>query len=138
MITVNKDYMKLTKRLPLIPIKNEAHLREAGAILIELSGKDMTPGELDYFHVLSKLTGEYEDIHYPIEPMTPREAFTYILEESGLTRAQMGKIMGCRQNRVTEILNGTRELSKEQIVRLSNHFKVSANLFLPKLVKKAA
>jgi HTH-type transcriptional regulator / antitoxin HigA len=138
MITVDKDYIKLTKRLPLVIIKNDKHLREANAILVELSGKDMTSGEHDYFLVLCKLTGDYEKDIFPTERMTPIEALEYILEQSQLSRVQLGVIMGCRQSRVTEILNGSRELSKEQIARLSDHFKVSANLFLPVSKKKAA
>src|SRR5579872_142964 len=131
MITVEKDYVALTKRLPLISIRDNDHLREANALLGTLSGKNMTTGELDYFRVLSKLIDEYEHVHFPIEHITPIEALEYIMEESGLTRAEMGEIMGCRQNRVTEILSGVRELSKEHIARLSAHFQVSANLFLP-------
>src|ERR1700730_5564921 len=103
MIVVEKDYIKLTKRLPLVPIRNDAHLREAGAILIELSGKDMTAGERDYFRVLSNLVGTYEDKRFPIPAMTPVEAFQFLMEENGLSRAEMGKIIGCRANRVTEI-----------------------------------
>ena len=139
MIRVDKKYKELVSRFPLVPIENEAHLAKAHALLVELAAKKkMTRGESQYFDVLSKLTGEYEDIHYPIEPMTPREALGYILEQSGLSQGQMGEIMDCRQGRVSEILAGTRELSKEQIVRLSHHFKVSTDLFLLKSVKKAA
>jgi antitoxin component HigA of HigAB toxin-antitoxin module len=138
MIVAEKDYIKLTKRLPLISIRDDAHLREANAILIELSGKDMTTGERDYFRVLAKLTGEYEKDIFPSEPMTPVEVFQYLMEENSLTRAQMGEIIGCRANRVTEILNGNRELSKEHIGRLSARFKVSTDLFLPVVMKKAS
>ena len=139
MVKVDKKYKELVARLPLVPIENDAHLTKAHAILVQLAGKEkMTRGESQYFDVLSKLTGEYEDIHYPIKPVSPRDALGYILEQSGLSQGQMGEIMGCRQARVSEILAGTRELSKEQIVRLSHHFKVSTDLFLLKSVKKAA
>ncbi len=138
MITVGKDYIALTKRLPLISIRDDDHLRVANALLVMLSGKDMTTGERDYFRVLSKLTGEYEEGMFPGESMTPVEAFEYLMEENELTRVQMGEIMGCRPNRVSEILSGARELSKEQITRLSARFKVSANLFLAGAVKKKA
>ena len=98
----------------------------------------MTAGERDYFRVLGNLVGVYEDKRYPIKAITPLEAFEYLMEENGLSRVQMGEIIGSRANRVTEILNGNRELSKEQISRLSAHFKVSTDLFLPKLLKKAS
>ena len=58
------------------------------------------------------------------------EALASLLESSELTLAQMGKIMGCRAGRVTEILNGTKELSKDQIVRLCAYFKMSTDFFL--------
>jgi HTH-type transcriptional regulator / antitoxin HigA len=138
MITVDKDYVALTKRLPLIEIQNDKHLREANALLGKLSGKDMTRGERDYFRVLGKLASEYENKHFPIEPITPLEVFKYLMEENGLNQRQMAEILGCRPNRVSEILSSARELSKEQIVRLSNRFKVSTNLFLPVMLKKAS
>lgn len=139
MVTTTKDYDSLVTRLPLVPIESEAHLRQAHAISVELSGKEkMTRGESQYFDVLSKLIGDYEKNIFPVEPITPIEAIEYLMEESGLNQAQMGAIMGCRQGRVSEILAGTRELSKEHIAHLSARFKVSANLFLPKVWKKAS
>lgn len=138
MIFVGKDYGKLIARLPLVPIENDKHLAEAHSILVELSGKDMTRGELQYFDVLAKLTAAYEEGMFPGESMTPVEVFAYLIEESGLTQGEMGKIIGCRQGRVSEILTGTRELSKEQIARLCAHFKISANLFLSVAFKKAS
>jgi HTH-type transcriptional regulator/antitoxin HigA len=139
MIKVDKNYKKLVDRLPLVPIENDNHLAKAHGLLVELAAKKkITRGESQYFDVLSKLTGEYEDTHYPIKAVSPREALSYILEESGLSQGQMGEIMGCRQGRVSEILTGVRALSKEQIARLSTHFKVSTDLFLPKQVKIAS
>ena len=139
MVRVDKKYKELVDKFPLVPIENDAHLTKAHAILVELAGKEkMTRGESQYFDVLSKLTGEYDDVHYPIKPVSPRKALGYILEESGLSQGQMGEIMGCRQGRVSEILAGVRELSKEQIARLSAHFKVSTDLFMPKQVKIAS
>lgn len=139
MISVDKDYKKLVARLPLVPIENDKHLHVAHVIIVELAGKTkMTRGESQYFDVLSKLTGDYEKDIFPTEPMTPHEAFAYLLEQSGLSQGQMGRIIGCRQGRVSEIVAGVRELSKEQIARLSDHFKISANLFLSVSKIKAA
>jgi HTH-type transcriptional regulator/antitoxin HigA len=138
MITVKKDYVALTKRLPLVEIRNDKHLREANALLIELASKDMTKGESDYFHVLGKLTSEYERNMFPVEPITPIEAIEYLMEENELNQRQVAEILGCRQNRVSEILSGVRELSKGHITRLSTRFKVSANLFLPQKLKKTS
>jgi HTH-type transcriptional regulator/antitoxin HigA len=136
MVTTTKDYDSLVRRLPLVPIESDAHLRQAHAILVELSGKEkMTRGESQYFDVLSRLTGEYEKNIFSVEPITPIQAIEYLMEENDLNQAQIGVIMGCRQGRVSEILAGTRELSKEHIARLSARFKVSANLFLPALKK---
>jgi HTH-type transcriptional regulator / antitoxin HigA len=123
------------KQLPLIEIRNKSHLREANALLSNLSGKDMTPGERDYFRVLSKSVGAYEDKHFPIKQISSLEAFKYLMNENKLNQQQMAEILGCRQNCVSEILSGARELSKDHIARLSARFKVSASLFLPNLRK---
>lgn len=50
MVATTKDYKNLVARLPLVPIESDAHLRQAHAILVELSGKRrMSRGESQYF-----------------------------------------------------------------------------------------
>jgi HTH-type transcriptional regulator / antitoxin HigA len=53
----------------------------------------------------------------------------YILEESGMTQAELGKLLGNR-SLASLILNGHRQLSKTHIRKLADHFKVSPALFL--------
>jgi HTH-type transcriptional regulator/antitoxin HigA len=98
----------------------------------------MTRGQLEYFRVLSKLVGAYEDVRFPFVPVTPIEALKYLMQENNLSNREMAEILGCRQNRVSEILSNIRELSKEHIARLGARFNVSTDLFLRPLLKKAS
>ncbi len=67
--------------------------------------------------VLSELIHTYEQKHYPILPPKPIDAIKFRLEQAGLTRKALDPIMGGR-GRVSEIMAGTRELSKGMIRRL--------------------
>jgi HTH-type transcriptional regulator/antitoxin HigA len=67
--------------------------------------------------VLSELIHAYEQKHHPIPPPNPIEAIEFRLEQQGLTRKTLEPILGGR-GKVTEILNGTRALSKTMIRRL--------------------
>ena len=62
--------------------------------------------------------------------MPPLEAVKYLMEESGMNRADLGRILGNR-SLASQILKGNRELSKANIVALANHFHVGPGLFLP-------
>ena len=53
----------------------------------------------------------------------------YLMEESGMTQADLGRLLGNRAL-ASLILGRHRELSKTHIRKLADHFKVSAALFL--------
>jgi antitoxin component HigA of HigAB toxin-antitoxin module len=91
----------------------------------------LTPGQADYLYALSELVSAYEQSHHPIEDadLDAVEKLQYLLEESGMTASDLGRLLGNRQLG-SAILRRERELSKTHIVKLCEHFKVSADLFL--------
>lgn len=133
MITLGKDYHALINHLPLIPIRDRKHLRQATGVIQELAlkGKARTPGETDYFRVLSKLVSEFEarEFAYLHAKMSHAEILASLLENSGINQIQLAEIIGISQARISDVINGKRELSKDQIARLCRHFRLSADLF---------
>jgi HTH-type transcriptional regulator/antitoxin HigA len=64
-------YLELIRRCPLRPIRSEAELTRAIAMLDwlvdkETAGLRRTPSEHDYLLVLAGLVEDYEDVHYPM------------------------------------------------------------------------
>jgi HTH-type transcriptional regulator / antitoxin HigA len=127
-------YFELVKRFPLVPIKSEAHLKAAIAVIDELSIIDeerLTDEQADYLMVLTDLVEKYEDLHHFVDSSFRDgiEALRYLLAQANLTASDLGRLLGNRQLGAA-ILRRQRQLSKAHVVKLAKHFRVSTDLFL--------
>jgi antitoxin component HigA of HigAB toxin-antitoxin module len=134
MIDLDKTYFSQIQRLPLVPIRNRKHLKVANKVVrdLALKGDARAHGESEYLTVLSQLVSEYESrefVHLR-KQMTQGEILDSLLESSGMSQNQFGKIVGMPQARLSDVITGKRKLSKDQIARLCQHFNLSADLFL--------
>ena len=132
---VKDAYLELVKRFPLVPIKDEGHYDEAVAFLKKLAIRDegaLDAGEAAYLDALTLFVEDYQNKHHQIEArqMTPLEAVKYLMEESAMKAADLGRVLGNR-SLATQVLKGRRALSKANIVALAGHFHVGPGLFLP-------
>jgi antitoxin component HigA of HigAB toxin-antitoxin module len=53
-----------------------------------------------------------------------------LLHDSATTRQDLERILNCGHSLVSLLLAGKRDLSKDNIRALANHFKLSADYFL--------
>jgi len=113
-------------------LRNEEEYDIAVAEIDDLLNADPRPGseEYDRLEFLSVLVQAYEDAHLPIygQP-TPQEVVDFMLEQKGLSRADLAKWMGGR-SRTSEFFNGARSLSIRQIEALREHLGIPADLLL--------
>ena len=88
-------------------------------------------GEYDRLELLSVLVEDYEARHYPIDTtdLTPQDVVDFMLEQRGMTRADLAPMMGGR-SRVSDFFNGRRALSKGQIEALREHLGIPADLLI--------
>jgi HTH-type transcriptional regulator / antitoxin HigA len=122
--------MELVRRFPLKTIKNDDEHAQAGEILSELMGRDLDAGAGDYLDTLLVLVNKYEDEHHAMdESMSPQEALRALMDFNQLTQADIGRIIGS-ESAVSMFLKGDRDLSKAQIKKLAERFKVDAVLFM--------
>jgi len=144
-VVVADDYLNLVKRFPLVPIRGAIHLRNAFRVLDELAVIDedrLTQGQADYLSVLTDLVEKYEDRQDPVHGGFEDgiAALEYLLEQHGMTASDLGRLLGNRQLG-SAILRRQRQLSKDHLLKLADHFKVSADLFLrssSKVVRRAS
>ncbi len=61
--------------------------------------------------------------------VTPQQAVTFMLEQKGLQRSDLDDVMGGK-SRVSEFLNGKRELSKAQVEGLRALLGIPADILL--------
>lgn len=136
------QYLKLFKKFPLRPIRTDDELDTASEIFSELGmkGESRTEDDSDYMEVLERLIMDYEAKSPAIQAMiadarsiSPARILRSILEENGLSQAQLAREIGCHQENISAFLSGKRGLSKLTAVRLAKRFSVSVELFLPRV-----
>lgn len=127
-------YQELIERFPLRPIKSDRKLDAAHVVAKELflRANSLSADESDYLDVLSTLIHKYESQFHelPNDQIASCEILRYLLKTNEMKQADLIGILGISSGRASELVNGKRELSKSQIVVLSEYFGVSANLFL--------
>ena len=127
-------YLDLINDFPLRPFRSEREYDAALGVLDSLAVRpegSLDPGEQDYFDTLTMLVEAYDREHFVIEKEQPNPLamLKYLMQESGLTQAELGRLLGNR-SLASQILNGHRQLSKTHIRKLADYFKVSPALFL--------
>lgn len=112
-------------------LRSEAEYEAAIAEIERLLDEDVEVGSEGYdrLEFLSVLVEHYEDEQYPMGTVTPQQAVTFMLEQKGMTRSDLQEVMGGK-SRVSEFMNGKRDLSKAQVEGLRRLLGIPADLLL--------
>jgi HTH-type transcriptional regulator / antitoxin HigA len=116
---------------------HRAALAEIDACWAAPEGTD----EGDRLDVLLALVEIYEAKRWPIEideSFDPIDVLNYAIEELGHTQAELAELLGSR-SRASEILSRRRALTVEMIHKISETWKISADLLVrPYALERAA
>ena len=124
-------YLTLIRTCPLRPLRSEADLDEAMALLDALVVQDaLSAAEADYLAVLSDLVEQYEAEAHPIPPASDAELLQHLLEAQAVTAREVAQATGMDVATLTAVLAGTRHLTREQIGQLARYFQVSPSVFV--------
>jgi HTH-type transcriptional regulator / antitoxin HigA len=127
----NDRYLELVQRFPLRPIRSEAELDRAIAMIDALLDQDRrNSGEEDYLDVLSDLVEKYEDEHEPMPSVSGADLLRFLIESQETTQARVASATGIAESTISEILAGKRELNRKHIEALARHFHVNPGVFL--------
>ena len=113
----------------LKPIRSEADHEAALAEIERLWGAKAETPEGDRLDILATLIDAYEAEHDPIDPPDPIEAIRFRMEQQGLTRDDLERVLGSRV-RVSEVLNRKRGLSIAMIRRLHEALGIPADVLI--------
>jgi HTH-type transcriptional regulator/antitoxin HigA len=135
MKTKNKNhpdlYLKLVQTHPLKTIRTAAEHKAAMAVAAPMLARDrLDPDESTYLDVLTTLIEQYESKTFPVAQSPAHERLRFMVEESGMTQAQLGKLLGIGQPATSLILSGQRGLTTDAVKRLAKHFDVSPAYFI--------
>lgn len=98
-------------------IKNEEDYQQALEEIDLLMNAETGSVEENRLEVLSILVEKYEEDKFPIDLPDPISAIKFRMEQQGLKQKDLVAYIGS-QPKVSAVLNGTRELSKEMIRKL--------------------
>ena len=113
----------------LILIDSAAELARAGALVDRLWDSE-DPADVARLQAQARLIAAYEENQWPRRPPRPADLIRHLMEQHGLTRADMVPILGT-PSRVSEILRGKKGLSMAMVQRLRARFHVPADLLPP-------
>uniref|UniRef100_UPI0039F69B7A helix-turn-helix domain-containing protein n=1 Tax=Piscirickettsia salmonis TaxID=1238 RepID=UPI0039F69B7A len=115
--------------MKLKPIHTEQDYEEALAEVDKLF--DAKPGTVkgDKLEILVTLIEAYEAKEHPISDPSPVDYLVYLMESRGMSRQELGEYIGGK-SRVSEILNGKRDLTLNMIRRLHFDLGISADLLI--------
>jgi HTH-type transcriptional regulator/antitoxin HigA len=131
---ISDDYFELINRFPLVPIRDNRHLKQAQKMIDELSIIDedqLTQGQAAYLAVISDLTLAYESpaIIDLTRDLTGLDFLKHLMQEHDLTASDVGRIIGQRELG-PKLLRGDRQISKEHAKQLGKHFGIPSEIFL--------
>lgn len=111
------------------PIKTEEQYNEAMALIETLVNCEDNSPELELLELVSILVYDYEQREFPIDNPDPIEAIMYRMDELGVSKAELAKLIGGKA-RLSELLNRKRSLSLQQIKTLSSRLDIPAGVLL--------
>ncbi len=113
----------------LIVIDSDAELARARTLVDRLWDSD-DPADVARLQAQARLIAAYEESRWPRRPPSTAELIRHLMDQHGLTRADMVPILGT-PSRVSEVLRGKKELSMAMVQRLRARFRVPADLLIP-------
>jgi len=120
----------LASTLPTV-IKTKAENDYYLSIVEELmrKGDELSREEEALLDLLSLLIETFERRYYKIKKSTPRAILNELIAANRLKQSDLLPVFGSK-SRVSEVVNGKRDISKEQAKKLAAFFHVSVDLFI--------
>jgi HTH-type transcriptional regulator/antitoxin HigA len=130
-LTINrKTYGDLLAAIQPQVITNDAE-NEIALQNIEklLALPQTTPEEERVLQLLLTLVEKYEDEHYSMNAASPLDVLLHLMDVNDLKQADLVNVIGS-SGVVSEVINGKRQISKNQAQALGKFFHTDPKLFL--------
>lgn len=127
-----KRYGRLLAKAQPTVIKSEAEndrMLEIVEGFLAKGEENLSREEDALLELLLDLVHDFEQKRYPLPSSPPRRMVAYLLEQRGLKPGALWPVLGSK-GRVSEILSGKREISKDQARKLAAFFHVGVQLFI--------
>ena len=113
-------------------IHNDAELEAYTEALFQLTALERpSRHEVEAIELLTLLVERYEREHSPIPAADPASVVRFLIEKQNLRQRDLIPQFGS-ESAVSMFLAGQRNLTIEQVRKLSTRFKLPADVFIPK------
>jgi HTH-type transcriptional regulator/antitoxin HigA len=113
-------------------IHNDAELEAYTDALFQLTAlENPSRSEVEAIELLTLLVEHYEQEHYSIPAADPASVVRFLIEQQNLTQRDLIPEFGT-ESAVSMFLSGQRNLTLEQVRKLSARFKLPADIFIGK------
>jgi HTH-type transcriptional regulator/antitoxin HigA len=113
-------------------IHSDAELEAYTNALFQLTTLESpSSSEVEAIELLTLLVERYEQEHYSIPAADPASVVRFLIEQQNLTQRDLIPQFGS-ESAVSMFLAGQRNLTVEQVRRLSARFKLPADIFISK------
>ena len=130
------SYWALVKWHPLRSIRTESDLDAAQVIIDTLLREHLEEGSQAYLDALSDLVMVYEQEHHAVTALSPHELLAHMLEERGMSQADLARTTGLAKATVSDLATGKRPFTVNQIHTAANIFGLPGTVFLPKTANR--
>lgn len=113
----------------LIVIEKDEDLIEAQALVARLM-RNGDEASLARLQAQARLIEAYETHRWPPRPLKVADLLRYLMDQHGINRADLAPVLG-GASRVSEVLNGKKQLSMAMVQRLRSRFGIPADLLIP-------
>jgi HTH-type transcriptional regulator/antitoxin HigA len=112
------------------PIRNDEDHAAAVREIEKLWGAASGTEEGDKLDILATLVEKYEESRWPsVDTADPIDLLNYAIKELGHSQAELAELLGSR-SRASELLNRKRPLTVEMIHKISEAWKIPADLLV--------
>ena len=113
----------------LFVIENDVDHSQAKTLIERLMGSN-DPADLARMTAQARLIEAYERARWPRRAPSLPDLLTYLMDQHGLSRADLVPLLGT-PSRVSEVMNGKRDLSMSMVRKLRDRFHIPADLLIP-------
>ncbi len=125
-----EEYWRLAREFPLVSIHDDTHLEKALDVVDRLTDRSTrTAGTEEYLRALADLVYVYEQAHVTWPPVTGVDIVRHLMEENGLSQADLAPLFGGRSV-ISDVLAGKRRFNLTHITRLAERFGLPADVFI--------
>src|SRR5438094_8321423 len=131
MAKISSKYLELIRSFPLRPIRSEAELDRAEAMLHQLlDAPSLSAAEQDYLEILGNLIEEYESKAHPIEPLPPHQMLAMSIESKGVSQMEVARATSIAVSTISELIVQKREFNRAHIEKLCAYFALDPKAFI--------